>query len=63
MTKVYLVEVRGNDYYDRLEFFGVYADREAAEARAAELWTRRYEDNEEGELLYEEVIVSEVPIL
>ena len=38
MTKVYLVEVRGNDYYDRLEFFGVYADREAAVARAEELW-------------------------
>jgi hypothetical protein len=62
-SKVYLIEVCGNDYYDRLEFFGVYADREAAEARAAELWTKQYEDNEEGELLYEEVIVSEVPIL
>ena len=62
-SKVYLIEVRGNDYYDQLEFFGVYADREAAEARAAELRSRRLEDSEESDLLYEEVIVSEVPIL
>jgi hypothetical protein len=66
MTKVYLIEVRGNDYYDQLEFFGVYADKFRAESVALELRCK-VEDNDDpcddGELFYEEVIVSEVPIL
>ena len=59
-SKVYLIEVRGNDYYDQLEFFGVYADKFRAESVALELRCK-VEDN--GKLFYEEVIVSEVPIL
>jgi len=66
MTKVYLIEVRGNDYYDQFEFFGVYADKFRAESVALELRCK-VEDNDDpcddGELFYEEVIVSEVPIL
>jgi len=65
-SKVYLIEVRGNDYYDQLEFFGVYADKFRAESVALELRCK-VEDNDDpcddGELFYEEVIVSEVPIL
>lgn len=65
-SKVYLIEVRGNDYYDQLEFFGVYADKFRAESVALELRCK-VEDNDDpcddGELFYEEVIVSAVPIL
>jgi len=65
-SKVYLIEVRGTDYYDQLEFFGVYADKFRAESVALELRCK-VEDNgypcDDGELFYEEVIVSEVPIL
>ncbi len=64
-TKVYVIEVRGNDYYDQLEFFGVYADKFKAEHVANELRCK-VEDNddacEDGELLYEEVVVSEVTL-
>jgi len=65
-SKVYLIEVCGTGYYDQLEFFGVYADKFRAESVALELRCK-VEDNDDpcddGELFYEEVIVSEVPIL
>ena len=60
MTKVYLVEVRGNiDYSDQFKFFGVYADKAKAESVASELRCKTWGD----ELFYEGVLVSEVPIL
>ena len=63
--KVYVIEVRGNDYYDDLVFHSVYADREAAEFRAAELRSL-VEDNDDpcddGELVYEEVQVIEATL-
>ena len=64
-SKVYLIEVRGTDYYDQLEFFGVYADKAKAESVASELRCRIVENDDpcdDGELLYDEVIVSEVPL-
>jgi len=63
--KVYIVEVRGHDYYDDLVFHSVYAEREAAELRAAELRCL-VEDNDdfsdEGELVYAEVQVWAVTL-
>lgn len=63
--KVYVIEVRGNDYYDDLIFHSVYADREAAEFKAAELRCL-VEDNDDpcddGELVYEEVQVIEATL-
>ena len=62
---VYVVEVRGNDYYDDLVFHSVYTEREAAEFRAAELRCL-VEDNDgpcdDGELVYEEVRVIEATL-
>lgn len=66
MTKVYLIEVCGTGYYDRLDFFGVYADKFRAESVALELRCKvicNDDPCDDGELLYHEVIVSEVPIL
>jgi hypothetical protein len=63
--KVYVVEVRGNDYYDDLVLHSVYADREAAEFKAAELRCL-VEDNDDpcddGELVYAEVQVNAVTL-
>lgn len=64
-TKVYVIEVCGNDYYDDLIFHSVYADRETAEFKAAELRCL-VEDNDDpcddGVLVYDEVQVSEVTL-
>ena len=63
--KVYVIEVRGNDYYDDLVLHSAWADREAAEFRAAELRCL-VEDNDDpcddGELVYDEVRVIEVTL-
>ena len=64
-AKVYVIEVRGTDYYDRLEFHSVYADRQTAEFKAAELRCL-VEDNDDpcddGESVYDLVVVSEVTL-
>lgn len=64
-TKVYVIEVRGNDYYDDLVLHSVYADREVAEFKAAELRCL-VEDNDDpcddGELVYVEVVVNAVTL-
>lgn len=65
MSKVYVIEVRGNDYYDDLIFHSVYVDRQTAEFKAAELRCL-VEDNDDpcddGELVYDEVQVIEATL-
>ena len=57
-SNVYVILVRGNDYYDQLAFHSVYTTQEAAEAKAAELRLAVDEFGlDEGDLEFDQVVV------
>ena len=56
MTYIYIVETRGSDYYDQLEFYHAYANEADAKLKAATLEAMV----EDGDSIYDEVTVSRV---
>ena len=68
-STVYVIEVCGTDYYDRLEFHSVYADKATAQEYACLLRNKKFDCDEAAEaavamdeLVYDSVVVSEVTL-